>query len=70
MTMAATQMLSESINELEVGAVVHAKTEEQDLDEEDSGDEGHADLVDTNTSSKKKKKKKPKKKASCTYLKS
>jgi len=61
--MAATQVLAENMDQLDVGAVGLVKNDEPDVDEEDSADEGQ-DLVDTNTSTKKKKKKKPKKKAS------
>jgi hypothetical protein len=62
-TMAATQTLAETIDQLDVGAVGLVKNDQPDVDEEDSADEGQ-DLVDTNTSTKKKKKKKPKKKVS------
>lgn len=62
--MAATQKLMESVEKHAVGTPGIEKNEEQDLEEEDSGDEGPLDLVGTSTSSKKKKKKKTKKKAS------
>jgi hypothetical protein len=61
--MAATQILAETMDKLDVGAVGLVKNDEPDVDEEDSADEGQ-DLAGTNTSSKKKKKKKPKKKVS------
>jgi len=62
MTSAAT--LTESIDKLAFTKPGLAK-EEQDLDEEDSAEEGHADVVGTSGSAKKKKKKKqPKKKVS------
>jgi hypothetical protein len=59
--MAATQIMEETMDKLDVGAVGLVKNDLPDVDEEDSADEGQ-DLVDTNTSTKKKKKKKPKKK--------
>jgi hypothetical protein len=61
--MAATQIMEETMDKLDVGAVGLVKNDLPDVDEEDSADEGQ-DLVDTNTSTKKKKKKKPKKKVS------
>jgi len=61
--MAATQVLAENMDQLDVNAVGLVKNDLPDVDEEDSADEGQ-DLVDTNTSTKKKKKKKPKKKVS------
>lgn len=61
MTSAAT--LTESIDKLAFTKPGLAK-EEQDLDEEDSAEEGHADVVGTSSGTKKKKKKKSKKKVS------
>ena len=61
MTSPAT--LTQSIDKLAVTKPGLAK-EEQDLDEEDSAEEGPADVVGTSGSTKKKKKKKPKKKVS------
>ena len=61
--MAATQIMEETMDKLDVGAVESMKNDLPDVDEEDSADEGQ-DLVETDTSSKKKKKKKPKKKVS------
>ena len=61
--MAATQMLAETLDQLDVGAVGLVENDQPDVDEEDSADE-EKDLVETHTSTKKKKKKKPKKKVS------
>ena len=61
MTSPAT--LTESIDKLAFTKPGLAK-EEQDLDEEDSAEEGHADVVGTSSGTKKKKKKKSKKKVS------
>ena len=58
--MAATQVLSKTMDNFDVGTVGLVKNGEPDVDEEDSADEGQ-DLADTSTSTKKKKKK-PKKK--------
>jgi hypothetical protein len=64
--MAATQILAETMDKLDVGTVGLVKNDEPEVDEENSADEGQ-DLVGTNTSSKKKKKKKPKKKVSVFF---
>ena len=62
MTSPAT--LTQSIDKLAVTKPGLAR-EEQDLDDEDSAEEGHADVVVTSSGTKqKKKKKKPKKKVS------
>jgi len=55
--------LTESMDKLDVSTLGPPK-EEQDLDEEDSAEEGPADVVGTSGSTKKKKKKRPKKKVS------